>query len=77
VIVVLNGCPICIGVGHVLAFGASPQPLEVPCPECAGLAITPASAEDDLRAYSVREITALLLARPALPGRVESVDQRA
>lgn len=72
-----NGCPICAGIGHVLAFGACAEPLAVACPECAGLAITPASVEDDLRAYSVREITELLLARPALPGVVERVDQRA
>jgi hypothetical protein len=51
----------------VLAFGACRYAIPVPCPECAGLSITPASAEDDLRAYSVAEITALLLERPALP----------
>lgn len=62
-----NGCPICAGVGRVLAFGACRDPIPVPCPECAGLSITPASAEDYLRAYSVTEITALLLERPALP----------
>ena len=72
-----NRCPVCAGVGAVLAFGALSEPLTVPCPECAGLSITPASAEDDLRAYSVREITELLLARPALTGDVERVDQRA
>ncbi len=72
-----NRCPICAGIGHVLAFGACAEPLAVACPECAGLAITPASAEDHLRAYSVREITQMLLARPALPGRVEIVDQGA
>jgi hypothetical protein len=77
VIVVRNGCPICAGIGHVLAFGACSEPLSVPCPECAGLSITPASAEDDMRSYSVREITELLLARPALPGAVERVDQGA
>ena len=66
-----NGCPICAGVGRVLAFGACRDPIPVPCPECAGLAITPASAEDYMRAYSVREITALLLERPALPAPQE------
>ncbi len=74
-----NGCPVCAGLGRVLAFGARVDPVAVPCPECAGLAITPASAEDDMRAYSVREITALLL-RPALPPAdlelVERVDER-
>jgi hypothetical protein len=47
-------------------MGACRDPIPVLCPECAGLAITPASAEDDLRSYSVAEITRLLL-RPALP----------
>lgn len=61
----MNGCPICAGVGRVLAFGACRDPIPVICPECAGLDITPASAED-VRAYSVSEITQLLL-RPALP----------
>jgi hypothetical protein len=61
-----NGCPICAGVGRVLALGACRYPIPVPCPECAGLSITPASAED-LRAYTVAEITALLLRHPALP----------
>jgi hypothetical protein len=73
-----NGCPVCAGVGRVLAFGACSEPVPVACPECAGLAVTPASAEDDMRIYSVREITALLL-RPALPPGdlqlVESVDE--
>lgn len=59
-------CPICAGVGRVLAFGACRDPIAVPCPECAGLAIVPASA-DDLRAYTAREITQMLLRRPALP----------
>ncbi len=69
-----NGCPVCGGLGRVLAFGACSDPVPVTCPECAGLAITPASAEDDMRAYSVREITALLL-RPALPpGDLQLVD---
>lgn len=72
-----NRCPICAGLGRVLAFGACTEPLSVPCPECAGLAITPASAEDHLRMYSVREITALLLARPALPEAVDLVDKGA
>jgi hypothetical protein len=62
---VTNGCPICSGIGRILAFGACRDPIAVPCPECAGLQITPASAED-VRTYSVREITELLL-RPALP----------
>jgi hypothetical protein len=66
-----NGCPICAGLGRVLAFGACRDPIPVPCPECAGLAITPASAEDDLRAYDVREITQLLLRCPALPPAIE------
>jgi len=72
-----NRCPICAGLGRVLAFGACAEPLSVPCPECAGLSITPASADDDLRAYSVREITQLLLARPALPAPIQIVDQGA
>ena len=72
-----NRCPICAGFGSVLAFGACVEPLALPCPECAGLSITPASAEDHLRMYSVREITRLLLARPALPEPVDLVDQGA
>lgn len=60
-----NRCPVCAGMGKVLAFGVSQDPMAVICPECAGLAITPASAED-LRAYTVGEITRMLL-RPALP----------
>ncbi len=70
-------CPICAGLGRVLAFGACVEPIPVICPECAGLPITPASAEDYMRLYSVREITELLLARPALPAPVEVVDQGA
>ena len=42
-----NGCPVCLGLGRIVAYGAAMQPLSVPCPECAGLATTPASAEDD------------------------------
>ena len=61
-----NRCPICAGLGRVLAFGACRDPIPVPCPECAGLAITPASA-DDLRLYTVAEITEMLIRRPALP----------
>jgi hypothetical protein len=63
---VTNGCPICSGIGRILAFGVCRDPIAVQCPECAGLAIKPASADDEMRAYSVREITELLL-RPALP----------
>ena len=62
-----NRCPICGGVGRVLAFGVCHDPIAVPCPECAGLAITPASADDHLRSYTTREITELLLRYPALP----------
>ncbi len=62
-----NGCPVCVGMGRVLAFGASHEPIPVSCPECAGLAITPASADDDLRGYTVGDITAMLLRHPALP----------
>lgn len=41
-----NGCPVCLGLGRVLALGASGRSFPVLCPECAGLAVTPASAED-------------------------------
>ena len=61
-----NNCPICAGLGRVLALGACRDPIPVPCPECAGLSITPASA-DDVRRYTVAEITELLLRHPALP----------
>jgi hypothetical protein len=63
---VTNRCPICAGFGRVLALGACREPIPVPCPECAGLEITPASA-DDVRRYTVAEITAMLLRHPALP----------
>lgn len=52
----MNGCTVCDGLGRLLAFGA--VPVVVPCPECAGLNITPASAED-----------ATLLAVEVFPGR--------
>jgi hypothetical protein len=67
-----NGCPVCGGIGRVLAIGRCRDPIPVPCPECAGLSITPASAEDDMLMYSVREITKLLLSRPALPAASSS-----
>lgn len=64
-----NGCPVCGGLGRVLAFGVCRDPIPVTCPECAGLAITPASAEDEpMIAWRTSEITAFLLGRwPALP----------
>jgi hypothetical protein len=65
-----NRCPVCAGLGRVLAFGACADPIVVPCPECAGLSITPASADDHLRYLTVAEITALLLRHPALPAAV-------
>jgi hypothetical protein len=70
VIAVSNGCGVCGGIGRVLAFGRSVEPIAVPCPECAGLSITPASA-DDMRAYTVAEITEILLRHPALPPAAE------
>ena len=74
-----NGCPVCGGVGRVLAFGACRDPIPVTCPECAGLQITPASADDHLIAYPAAEITRFLLGRwPALPApSIQAVDQRA
>lgn len=75
-----NGCPVCGGVGRVLAFGACRDPIPVTCPECAGLQITPASADDHLIRYSAAEITRFLLGRwPALPAAplIEAVDERA
>jgi len=41
-----NQCPVCLGLGRIVAFGAAMQVVSLPCPECAGLDITPASAED-------------------------------
>lgn len=72
-----NGCPVCTGLGRVLAFGVCSEPTPVLCPECAGLAITPASADDPqrLHAYSPREITAFLLGRPALPAGPREHDE--
>lgn len=68
-----NRCPICAGIGRVLAFGACRDPIAVACPECAGLSITPASA-DDMRCYTVVEITTMLLRYPALPAASEPVE---
>ena len=70
-----NGCPVCGGVGRILAFGACRDPIPVPCPECAGLSITPASAEDYLRPYTVSEITELLLGRLALPPALDDLPE--
>lgn len=42
-----NGCPECAGFGWVVGFGVSGRPQAMPCFECAALAITPASADDD------------------------------
>jgi hypothetical protein len=61
-----NGCPLCAGVGRVLAFGVAPDPVPLRCPECAGLAITPASADDDGFTYLIRQ------AGPALPAGIPS-----
>ena len=61
-----NGCPVCAGLGRVLAFGAWLEPIGVPCPECAGLAITPASA-DELQTVEVVD----QLAQPPVGGPVE------
>ena len=58
-----NGCPVCAGLGRVIAFGVSIDPVVVTCPECAGMALTPASADEIPRRYSVAEITAMLLGR--------------
>lgn len=70
-----NRCPVCAGLGRVLAFGVTNDPIAVPCPECAGLAITPASADDTvLRSYSAREITMMLLRYPALPPATEPLE---
>lgn len=41
-----NRCPVCIGTGRIVAFAAFGDPVPVVCPECAGLHITPASADD-------------------------------
>ena len=59
-----NGCPVCGGIGQVLAFGFAGDLVPIGCPECAGLAFTPASA-DDLRA-GVRQ-RGSVPAQPAAP----------
>lgn len=41
-----NNCPLCRGLGRVIAFGVCAEPTAVLCPECAGLQITPASADE-------------------------------
>ncbi len=43
-----NGCPVCDGWGWVVGHGVK-RPMRLPCPECAGLDITPASADDERR----------------------------
>lgn len=44
-----NRCPICDGQGDVTAFSNDgSKMLRITCPECAGLAIAPASADDGL-----------------------------
>lgn len=50
-----NGCPVCLGLGRLVALGASTRPFVVLCPECAGLAITPASAEDPFPEAELRQ----------------------
>jgi hypothetical protein len=45
---VSNGCPVCCGLGRVLAFGLTGYPVCFCCPECAGLSVPPASADDHL-----------------------------
>lgn len=39
-------CPVCLGLGRVLAFGFAGAPVPLRCPECAGLDVLPASADD-------------------------------
>lgn len=63
-----NGCPVCLGLGQVLILAATIEPSSVPCPECAGLLITPASAEDDIARDPVAALLRRIgLSRPALP----------
>jgi len=72
---VSNGCPVCLGLGYVLIVAATVEPAAVACPECAGLLITPASAEDDIARDPVAALLRRIgLLRPALPA---SVTQRA
>jgi hypothetical protein len=62
-----NGCPVCAGIGRVIASGVCRDPIAVPCPECAGLSITPASADEEMRELTARQVTWLLLRYPMLP----------
>lgn len=41
-----NRCPACGGLGRLVATAACGPPVVVTCPECAGLAVPPASADD-------------------------------
>ena len=41
-----NGCLTCGGTGRVIANGFKLEPVCLECPECAGLAITPASGDE-------------------------------
>ena len=54
-----NRCPMCCGLGRILAFGVGMQPVVMGCPECGGLDLTPASADE----------------RPPSSVAVEDVDQ--
>jgi hypothetical protein len=56
-----------MGLGRVLAFGVSHEPTVLRCPECAGLDIVPASADD-------RIVFKLLQTAPALPPGPRSPD---
>lgn len=42
-----NGCPVCGGIGKLLATAFNGVPISMPCVECAGLMIPPASVDDD------------------------------
>lgn len=69
VVRVSNRCPVCGGYGRLVAFGATDEPIPVPCPECAGLAVTPASADDHLarRVPDPEPVTFLLEQSPPAP----------
>ncbi len=61
-------CPLCWGLGKILAFGVALHPVALACPECAGLDVLPASAEDEEDAGQSRLAVAEAAAEEQYPG---------
>jgi hypothetical protein len=65
----MNGCPVCLGAGRLVAITARGEAVPLFCPECAGLAITPASA-DEAASEVVEPVEEL--AEPSVGGAIEA-----